>query len=447
MATRSQTPPRTDQASRLGAVRKVGKALLAQEDKLGKSMASRIVEEIPRYRRASPELLQDVLAGATATGHLLASAFAQGVELRREDVEVVREVARRRVQQDVSPEDFQHAYRAALFAFWDACAREATRLKVPREASLHLARFAMQAMDLVTTQAAEAYAREEARVQMRSGRAERDLIERLIGGYAPKERRRHPAAPGLDPASQLIVVVGRVEDAATPVADALQVAREILEENMSVGRARPLIAIRQSEIVLIAPGTAPASRGTASIRAARQRALGDHQTDIRYGVSGPASGFPGIASAYREATLSLSYSSPARPVIALGDLSSLECALIGSDATAKAMILSKARGLTALPSDELAMVKATVRAFAASDLNVNRAAATLFVHANTVRYRLGRIAETTGYDPRTFAGLLELVCVIDTLENHQIDHNGPRAAAVQMGPGQSGRKTTLPGRL
>jgi hypothetical protein len=426
---RSRTSPATAQAARLGAVRKVGKALLAQEDKLGKAMASRIVEEIPRYRRGSPELLQDVLAGATATGRLLARAFAEGIELRREDVEVVREVARRRAHQDVSPEDFQHAYRAALFAFWDACAREATRLKVPREASLHLARFAMQAMDLVTTQAAEAYAREEARVRMQSGHAERDLIERLIGGYTPKERRRHPAAPGLDPAGPLIVVVGRVERAATPVPDALQAARETLEEAMSVGRTRPLIAIRQGEIVLITPAAAPTRRAT-SIRAARQQALDDHRTDIRYGVSGPASGFPDIASAYREATLSLSYSSAARPVVALGDLSSLECALISADTTVKAMIMSKARGLTALPSDELAMVKATVRAFAASDLNVNRAAAALYVHANTVRYRLGRIAETTGYDPRTFAGLLELVCVIDMIEDDQVDHDGSGVAVL-----------------
>src|SRR5258708_6547473 len=183
MATRSLTSPANAQAARLGAVRKVGRALLAQQDKLGRAMASSIIEEIPRYQRGSPDLLKDVLAGATATGQLLARAFAEGVELRREDVEAVREVARRRVRQDVSPDDFQHAYRAALFAFWDACAREATRLKVPREPSLHLARFAMQAMDLVTTQAAEAYAREEARVRMQSGRAERDLIERLIGGY------------------------------------------------------------------------------------------------------------------------------------------------------------------------------------------------------------------------------------------------------------------------
>jgi hypothetical protein len=413
---------------RLGAVRKVGKALLADQDKLGKAMARRIIDEIPRYRRGSPDLLRDVLAGATATGRLLAHAFAEGIELRREDVEVVREVGRRRVHQDVSPEDFQHAYRAALFAFWDACAQEATRLKIPREASLHLARFAMHAADLVTTQAAEAYAQEDMRVRMQSGRAERDLIERLIAGYAPTERRRHPAAPGLDPKGQLVVAVGRVEQRGAPAADALQPAREILQEAMSVGRSRPLIAIRQGEIVLIAPATA-VTPGAARIRAARQEAFDERETDIRYGVSGPASGFPGIADAYREATLSLSYSSAARPVVALGELSSLECALVSADATVKAMIMSKGAALAAMPSADRAMIRETVRAFAASDLNVNRAAATLFVHANTVRYRLRRIAETTGHDPRTFAGLLELVCVTDAIDGEQGDRAAPGVPA------------------
>src|SRR6266849_5690525 len=83
MATRPSTSPANAQAARLGAVRKVGKALLSQRDELGKAMASRIVEEIPRYQRGSPDLLQDVLAGATATGQLLARAFAEGVESRR----------------------------------------------------------------------------------------------------------------------------------------------------------------------------------------------------------------------------------------------------------------------------------------------------------------------------------------------------------------------------
>jgi DNA-binding PucR family transcriptional regulator len=56
---------------------------------------------------------------------------------------------------------------------------------------------------------------------------------------------------------------------------------------------------------------------------------------------------------------------------------------------------------------------ATVRAYAAADMNVARAAERLHVHPNTVRNRLGRIAVTTGHDPRTFAGLVELLCIVE----------------------------------
>jgi sugar diacid utilization regulator len=61
------------------------------------------------------------------------------------------------------------------------------------------------------------------------------------------------------------------------------------------------------------------------------------------------------------------------------------------------------------------MVVETIRAFAAADLNVASAAAVLHLHHNTVRHRLARISATTGHDARTFRGLVDLLCVVDTL--------------------------------
>jgi DNA-binding PucR family transcriptional regulator len=58
------------------------------------------------------------------------------------------------------------------------------------------------------------------------------------------------------------------------------------------------------------------------------------------------------------------------------------------------------------------MAAATASAFADADMNIARTATALSVHPNTVRYRLARISETTGHDPRTFAGLVELICVV-----------------------------------
>jgi hypothetical protein len=363
-------------------------------------------------------VIDDVLVLSTATAELLGQAFAAGSPVQREDVPVVREHAARRVHQGVDLEAFLHAYRAALFAYWDACAEEASRLGISREASLALARFALDAIDTVTTHAAEAYLREETRVRTQSGREARDLVERLIGGQPIGDHRRHPVAPGLDPTGPLVTIVGRPDETTRPPGDALQVARDALEESLSLGKVRPLVAIRQGEIVLVAAGTSSRDK-LASLRAARQRALDEHGVDLRYGLSSPSPGFPSVQQAYREAALSLSYTSSVRPIVSLADLSSLECALIGADATTKAVIASKGTDLQALSAEELSAAVETIRAFSQADLNVARAAQRIHLHPNTVRYRLERIATTTGHDPRTFAGLVELLCILEMIEGER----------------------------
>jgi DNA-binding PucR family transcriptional regulator len=90
--------------------------------------------------------------------------------------------------------------------------------------------------------------------------------------------------------------------------------------------------------------------------------------------------------------------------------------VIGATATTKAVIASKGAGLRALTPDDLAATVDTIRAFAAADLNVANAAQRMHVHPNTVRYRLQQIATRTGYDPRTFAGLADLICILETTD-------------------------------
>jgi hypothetical protein len=112
----------------------------------------------------------------------------------RADVAFVRDLAARRVHQGVELDVFLHAYRSALLAYWDACAEEVARRDVPRDAALALSRAALEAIDFIATQAAEGYLREEDRVRTRSGRAERDLVERLLGGAPVGGGCRHLAA-------------------------------------------------------------------------------------------------------------------------------------------------------------------------------------------------------------------------------------------------------------
>jgi hypothetical protein len=400
------------------AIRRVGEALAGRYTEIGRATAARIVDEIPGYRDAAPELINDLRAGATATVEVLARTFAEGSTVRREDVGFVRELAARRVHQGVSLEVFIHAYRVALLAYWDECADEASRLRISREAGFALARSAIDAIDTITTQAAEAYLREETRLRTQGGRAARDLVERLINGQPIDPGRRHPAAPGLDPTGQLLTVVGRVEQTTLAVGDALQLARDALEESMSLGTVRPLATIRHGELVLISAGTSPHAK-IASLRAARDRTIDEHNIDVRYGVSVPSQGFASVQQAYREAVLALSYTSPGRPIVSLDGLSSLECALIGATATTKAIIASKGTNLRALSHEDAATAVETIRAFSDADLNVAKAAQQMHVHPNTVRYRLQQIATKTGHDPRTFTGLVDLICILELTDNDQ----------------------------
>jgi hypothetical protein len=148
-------------------------------------------------------------------------------------------------------------------------------------------------------------------------------------------------------------------------------------------------------------------------------------------VSVPSQGFASVQQADREAALSLSYTSTGRPIVSLDDLSSLECALIGATATTKAMIASKGNSLRALPADDLPTAVETIRAFAAADLNVAKAAEQAHVHPNTIRYPLHQIATKTGHDPRTFTGLVDLICILEITDN---EHQAEVGQASQLRP-------------
>jgi DNA-binding PucR family transcriptional regulator len=81
--------------------------------------------------------------------------------------------------------------------------------------------------------------------------------------------------------------------------------------------------------------------------------------------------------------------------------------------TTKAIIASKGSSLRALADDELTVSIETIRAFADADLNVAGAAERIHVHPKTIRYRLQQIASKAGHDPSTFAGLVELLCILE----------------------------------
>jgi len=91
--------------------RRVGEALAGRLPRSSVGAAS-IVDEIPGYRDVSPELINDLRAGATATVEVLSRRFAEGSTVRREDVGSCANWRPRRVTRG-QPRVFIRAYRVA----------------------------------------------------------------------------------------------------------------------------------------------------------------------------------------------------------------------------------------------------------------------------------------------------------------------------------------------
>jgi PucR C-terminal helix-turn-helix domain/GGDEF-like domain len=395
-------------------VEEIGVALLRRHRPIGESMARRIREEIPDYAAAGGEVLADLESLAVETARLLSRMLAGEIPGDRDDLAGIRRRVARRVHQGIGLEPFLHAYRIAQGEYWEACSREAVTARLPAEASLALGSRLHEVMDTLTAHAAESYMREEMRVGRRSGRALRDLVERLIAGRGGEVGRRPTASPGFDLDARLLVAVARVAAGAGSVDDRLESFRSEVERSaLSLG-IRPLVALRQGELVVVAPGDDWSGAVRKSLEAARAGSGEGSGDDIRIGLGGPGAGGESVARSYRDALSALSYASGSRPVLALAELGSLQSALANADLATRQVIASHAARFAGLPAATQASIAETVRAFAAASLNVTAAADAIGLHPNTLRYRLERIAEQTGYDPRDVIGLIELVCILES---------------------------------
>jgi sugar diacid utilization regulator len=87
---------------------------------------------------------------------------------------------------------------------------------------------------------------------------------------------------------------------------------------------------------------------------------------------------------------------------------------------------------------------ATLRTFAAMDLNATRTAPALNVHPNTVRYRLDRVRELTKRDPRRFLDLVDLLAAVALADAPALspppDSPGAARAGANDGGGEPRRE-------
>lgn len=264
---------------------------------------------------------------------------------------------------------------------------------------------------MITAAVAEAYAAAGARLAAHAEYEKRDLLEALLAGNpVPDELVDLSAALGLPGPHGIAVAALRViEDdsgAEAPTDALVGFLRGVLSSTTGAGG---LASRRAVGAVALLP---LASQGLGEARVLLEQALAAHDGGALAGIGFRAPDLAGIPAAHADAIRALRHATPERPVVALGDVRLVEHLAVGAEAGATRLVPPAVAELLDRDAASGGPLRETLTAFAGEGMNISRAASRLFVHANTVRYRLGRVRADTELDPTRFADLEELLAAI-----------------------------------
>jgi hypothetical protein len=385
--------------------------------------------ECPEYRNAVDD--EFTVESKSHCGELLdlivAVAAGRSDDLGADPFGFVRTHAEWRARHGVPLSASLHAYRLAHRTYW-AMTREAAVKGARQEEAIScltmLSDFWMEFFDVIGSALAEAHAVEEKLFIAQNTRAHLALIESLLCGIQPKdaEAQRLCALCGIIPGAPLAVAVARPIQPSTgeesDVEPRLRSLLRVLEQSLPTSSFGKLIDIRSSEVAAIVSSADgdTARRVADALRASGFERRAANGAAAGIGISLDAAEVGRLPQALDEARLAIDFAGGARPVMHFADIDLPEFLIRRAETAAFRLIPDWAHHVSDGNGGQPGELSRTIRAFADCSLNVKQAARRLGVHTNTVYFRLNRINELTGVDPRTYAGTSLLLTTLRLLE-------------------------------
>jgi hypothetical protein len=369
---------------------------------------AKMCEEIPAYAAAGPPLFADARHQIQLHYRLKLDRLLGEDDVSLDDLAFARNAAMRRARSGFALEDYINAFRVGQQVFWEAVLDAAGPTAAGREAALSLATPLMRYCDFASTHAGHAYAEFRQHAVADADRERRDLLEHLLAGELPGRGPLRAAAQGygMGAARLMVVVAAPAGPGGDPDAAGAALARAAL------GDTRTLVVLRQAEIVAV-PALGPgcdAARVCDRVDAVEAR-LREAGLPLALGISTPAAGVAELPRAYAEAHAALELVADGG-VAALPRLAAFDYLTLSAPETARRLVAPALRAFLADDRARGGGLRDTVQALAAADLQVAGAARRLQVHPNTLQYRVSRIEERTGRNPRRVADLIELLVAI-----------------------------------
>ncbi|TDC95661.1 PucR family transcriptional regulator [Nonomuraea deserti] len=421
--------------------------LLGDLQSLAAAAVATMRDEIPAYAAQGPDFHADVRDQVVKHYRAKLAVLLEERTVTFEDIAFTRRAAMRRARAGVALADYINAFRVGQQVFWQSVVDRAGHTPAGREAALSLASPLMRYCDFASTHAANAYMEFQQYAAAEAVRESRDLLETLLVGGVPTRGRELAAAQahGLAAHTPLLVVIAVLVGSPSAVttgpdrgADARHAACAAIARTGGNG-TRTLSVVRQSEIVAIpvlGPGADPG--GLCDRLQEVLESLAAEGIRLAMGISTVAAGPAQIPQAYQEARAVLDFVPEEGGVAALPRITPFQYLALKADDTARHLVDPR---ITALLSEDRArggVLTATIRAFAAADLNLRAAAERLQIHPNTAQYRMRRIQERTGRSLRSINDLVDLLVAIALQDSLPTNSGRERlATATNEGRGRA----------
>lgn len=374
-------------------------------DGMAAETTSAILAEVQGFRPVHDDALGRELESLARQGiGLLVAVLRRSEPASAEELDFVRQRAVWRARQLVPLSAQLHAYLIANRVVGRAIAREAVGEEACRTA-LDLTSRMFEHTLRTTTVMADAYLETVQGDLADLERQRRELLDALLSGSgAVSDLARRAAVLGLDPGRTHIAVVAASSAASADGATGpWRRLADAISRAASTPDRQPFVAIGGGEVVAILRHARAEAVVDVLERAAA--ALRDSRGEVVSAGIGPAfSDLVELRTSYDEARRALRHATPAHAFVVGPDEVRLFDELTASAGGAVAgLIPASMRSALEDP-----ILRVSLEAFGAANLNVADAAQALSIHPNTLRYRLRRIADRTGRDPHVLADLLEL---------------------------------------
>lgn len=378
-------PTKLHGARRANALLKqIAAELAVQADDISLTMVSAYVAEIPAYAAISDQSLRDdVQAVSTAMVRCWLTVMSTGDPIDTGLLEPVVEGVRRRVAQGMDLQSMLRAFRVGIRVMWSEITSSPVWRSQPLQGSLvHVATWALDFADQISTAAAAAYVDESDQMTRERMHRRSGLLDVILSGAGSS-----PIACPQELESRHSVAVVRVSDNSSLLE--LERIGDLLE---SRGGA-VLWTVRHRSVVAIITWPLDVNRSRLGQRLGRL-VQDDHIEAI--GLGGLAEGAAETRQSYAEASsalrLGLAVSPMTRPIYDFQDLAPVVAILEQPERARRFAdgLLEPLGTLVRRP-----WVLPTLEVYLSCQGRLKEVASTLDVHPNTVKYRLRELRAAT----------------------------------------------------